>query len=250
MDITKKVTRDIDTVSVTYKTTDYGQFKTLDGNRKINNAQVTRLIKAIDKKDLLHQNPILVNDKMEIIDGQHRLLVAQALGKPVYYRIESQAGLEDTILLNANNRKWSTDDYLNSYVKLGREDYIKVQEFKEAYSISTYVAVILLSGYGSRDALELFRDGKLVINDYDKSELLASTMVELRSLSRDGSWHDRDLISALDQMMSKRIDPKILLDKMKTHNIFLTRRISPKEYLVEFEEILNYQNNGQLVELV
>ncbi len=241
--------KEIDTVSVTYKTTNYKQFKNLDGNRNIHEPQVTRLIKAIEKKNLLHQNPILVNRDMEIIDGQHRLLAAQALGIPVHYRIEESANLEDTIMLNANNRKWITDDYLISYVKLLKKEYLKVQEFKDEYKLSTHLAMILLGGVGRTKLIVQFKDGTFTVDDQERAERTASMIVELRSLNRDGAWCDRDLINAVSKVMDK-IDPKIILEKMKQHNIFLTRRISTKEYMLQFEEILNFENNGQVVELV
>lgn len=244
----RKLTKDIDTIAVTYKTSDYSQFKTLDGNRNIDDKQVTRLCKSIEKKDLLHQNPILVNEKMEIIDGQHRLLAAQAIGRPIYYRIEKESNLEDTILLNANNRKWITDDYLSSFVKLGKKEYIKVQEFKDKYKISSALAILILSKLDQVKAIAAFRDGTFAVADEKNAEEVASFMVELRALNRDGAWHDRDLIKTLPVVMEK-IDPKLILSKMNQHNLFLTRRISVKEYLLQFEEILNFQNNGQVIEL-
>lgn len=241
--------REIDTVSVTYKTTNYQQFKTLDGNRNTSEPQITRLIKAIEKKNLLHQNPILVNSEMEIIDGQHRLLAAQALGLPVFYRIENDANLEDTILLNANNRKWVTDDYLTSYVKLKKPEYIKIEEFRNEYKLSSALAIIILGGLGNRNLIVSFRDGTFQIQDEEKAHRIASFAVELRSLNRDGAWSDRDLLKALARIIEK-IDPKIILSKMNQHNLFLTRRVSVKEYMLQFEEILNYDNNGKTIELV
>ena len=51
-------------------TTDYTRFKTLVGNRKPNDLHVKRLSNSFQKRYLF--SPILINEKWQIIDGQHR----------------------------------------------------------------------------------------------------------------------------------------------------------------------------------
>lgn len=51
------------------QTNDYSLFKTLKGNRNINQAHLYRLTKSIKEKYLL--SPIVVNEHFEIIDGQN-----------------------------------------------------------------------------------------------------------------------------------------------------------------------------------
>jgi len=60
-------------------------------NRPINERHLTRLVSAIKEKNLLQDFPILVSYDMVIIDGQHRLLAAQKLGLPIFYRIARAA---------------------------------------------------------------------------------------------------------------------------------------------------------------
>ena len=52
-------------------------FKTQKGNRPINKNHLDRLILSMKKKYLI--SPILVNEKMEVIDGQHRLQAQKEL---------------------------------------------------------------------------------------------------------------------------------------------------------------------------
>ena len=55
-----------------FETRDYDQFKKLNGNRNINESQVDGIVHSI--LEVGYQPvPILVNEFMEIIDGQHRL---------------------------------------------------------------------------------------------------------------------------------------------------------------------------------
>ena len=66
-------------------TTDYDIFKQLLGNREINYNHVRRLIKSMQEEYLIV--PIQVNEKMEVIDGQHRIAACKELGFPIYYMI-------------------------------------------------------------------------------------------------------------------------------------------------------------------
>ena len=67
------------------ETTDYKQFKKVKGNRGYAQRHLKNLVSSIAQNNLLQYSPIIVNDKMEVIDGQHRLAAAQSLGLPIYY---------------------------------------------------------------------------------------------------------------------------------------------------------------------
>ena len=54
------------------QSTKYRQFKRIKGNRVLNPNHIARLKKSIERKNLLHLNPIIVNERHEIIDDtQH-----------------------------------------------------------------------------------------------------------------------------------------------------------------------------------
>ena len=72
----------------TKETTDYKRFKFLINNRQTARNHINRLKDAITKNpDILSVQPILVNEKMEIIDGQHRFTAASELGLPIHYTV-------------------------------------------------------------------------------------------------------------------------------------------------------------------
>ena len=59
------------------ETTDYDIFKGIVGNRKVEKKHVEMLTGAIDRNNLLNVRPIIVNEEMMVIDGQHRLEAAK-----------------------------------------------------------------------------------------------------------------------------------------------------------------------------
>lgn len=102
-----------------YYTTNYGAFNFLKGNRDINEAKVSKIKEAIKAGiDVLRYAPIIVNEQMEIIDGQHRYAVSRELKTNVYYVIHSSADLSIVPSINSNSTRWRTADFLNSYLDL------------------------------------------------------------------------------------------------------------------------------------
>ena len=81
-----------------YETTDYKMFKYLNGNRSIHEPWVRKLVELIKEKDL--QIPIIVDDKMIVQDGQHRLEAYKIVGLPVKYIIKNKFGLEEVRAIN------------------------------------------------------------------------------------------------------------------------------------------------------
>ena len=68
-----------------YKTNNYDIFKLMPNNRNVNLTHVGRL--KLSFKEMYLISPIIVNSRMEIIDGQHRLHAAKELNLPIYYII-------------------------------------------------------------------------------------------------------------------------------------------------------------------
>lgn len=90
-----------------YKTSDYGMFKVLLGNRFIEQRYVEKLRKSMMKNGILPM-PIIINEKNEVIDGQHRLAAIARLGGDVYHIIVPGLTLDDCISINCQQHSWTT----------------------------------------------------------------------------------------------------------------------------------------------
>jgi len=71
------------TISQVQTTMDYSMFKPIDGNRNKNELHIARLKTSMALNYLF--TVIIVNEKYEIIDGQHRFECIKDLGLPLYY---------------------------------------------------------------------------------------------------------------------------------------------------------------------
>ena len=231
-----------------YETLDYRMFRGIIGNRPINKSHLKRLQASILQRNMLAQKPILVNERMEVVDGQHRLKAAQELGVAIYYRIIEDAQLQEIQLLNAYARPWQTGDYLDSYVALGKKEYIEVAEFAEEYRISISIAIHLLSGeINNKNTLIRFREGRFQVKDRVKAEIVASLIGEVREHSPDRAFAHTYCVRAL-WIMSDQIDPKLFTNSLRQFQQVVTKRQSTQDYLRQFENIIS-SGAGTTVEL-
>ncbi len=142
------------------KTTDYSQFKTIQGNRNLNQRHLAELTISIMSKNMLDRNPIIVNDKMEIVDGQHRFEVAKNNNLPIYYLVMPGAHIEEVVRLNATNKAWNSKDYIESFAVRGNKDYIWLLEFVRDYDLSVSQALIFLYGTQGTTVFKTIKQGK------------------------------------------------------------------------------------------
>ena len=68
---------------------------------------------------------------MEIIEGQGRVEACKRLGLPIEYIIVVGATIEDCRVINQANTPWGEDDYIQSYIQSGNENYIRVRGLQE-----------------------------------------------------------------------------------------------------------------------
>ena len=116
-----------------YVTRDYSKFKRLVGNRDIPESRISKIVESIQTIGWVH-NPIIVNEKMEVIDGQGRLTALQRLKMPVEYIIAEGAGNKECIYMNMNMVNWKLPDFIKSYAEQGNENYQRLLSLMQRYA--------------------------------------------------------------------------------------------------------------------
>lgn len=114
------------------KTNNYSMFKSLEGNREIRDRRVDKIVQSIVKIGYI-TSPILVNEKMEVIDGQGRLSALERLGLPVEYIVHEGIGIEECRQMNIHQSNWGDYDYIQSYATRGSEDYQRLQSLVDQF---------------------------------------------------------------------------------------------------------------------
>ena len=116
-----------------YVTKDYSIFKRLVGNRDIPETRISKIVESIQTIGWV-RNPIIVNENMEVIDGQGRLTALQRLKMPVEYIIAEGAGNKECIYMNMNMVNWKLPDFIKSYAEQGNENYQRLLSLMEKYA--------------------------------------------------------------------------------------------------------------------
>jgi len=161
------------------QTSDYSVFRHVTGNREVNKSHVKRLLLTFGSNPKkLQWVPILVNENMEVIDGQHRLEASKKLEVPIYYRVINGLTLEDCQALNSNSKMWSPTDYAKAYCENGNQNYCDYLTFKSKTKLNHDIVMRYLS-LDNPVTVQSFKDGQLEVQDYKKSELLASQLQDL-----------------------------------------------------------------------
>ncbi len=219
----------------TNKTKNYDIFKYIVGNRITNKGNLKKIRDSIMKCNLLECNPLLVNEKMEIIDGQHRLHIAKELGLDVYYLKKHGLGLNDVQNLNNASKNWVLNDYLHSFCEMEYPAYVNLRIFIHKYGLPISVAILLLQKGDGDTARKRFRDGTFKINQRKKGTEIAEFITELVSIQVH--YRSRSFLLALSEVFQIKLDKK-RLKKCIVEGI--PKRVTIAQYLQEMQTAYNY----------
>ena len=176
--------RDKDTIANAKVTKDWEKLKFLADNRDIEDGAVKRLAESINKFGQLE--PIVINEKWEIINRQHRAKACKLLDIPVLYVISEGATIKEVILINNIQRGWVNRDYLKCFCHSNHNnhlEYRKIGKFLDDYGLNFSVSINLLAGnwnYQGGPASDAFKKGNFKIKDLRKAEKYASQLKKLK----------------------------------------------------------------------
>jgi|AntRauTorckE5430_2_1112549.scaffolds.fasta_scaffold24246_1 hypothetical protein len=243
-------------VAVVQTTTDYAKFKDLAGNRTINPLHVKRLGRSFKEDYLL--SPIIVNERFEIIDGQHRFAAAQAERLPVNYIMAEGYRLPQVQRLNTGTSNWRKVDYLRSYADLGILPYVQMRRFMEEFpQLGIAACECLLTqnvhgannkqheNGGSKARKKGFQNGDLEIVDLDFAYEAATKIVKMAPLY-DG-FNRTTFVRAVSLLMQKAVfDVDFFISKLDTNTGRFGHRGSIGEYVELVEELYNFRSRSKV----
>lgn len=152
------------------ETDDYDIFKQLPHNRPLVKNHVRLIARSMmERPHLRPARPVLVNDKMQVIDGQHRLAASRVNGQTVYYMIVPRLDVEDARQLNALQRTWRILDYAYSYASSKVPAYVQFVEAYENYGLAPSVVLEIMMKNRSNSRQIHFRTG--LLDQVEQNEL-------------------------------------------------------------------------------
>lgn len=226
-------------------TTDYDQFNLIKGNRTISRKKVERLKNDFSSGlNLFPYCPIIVSPASEgknIVDGQHRFTASKELKEPIYYVVATGIKLRDIARMNSNTDKWSLNDFMECYIKLGQGDYKIFKQFKSAYNLNYSTAIaLLLTGNVKAGGTEMdkFKDGLFKVNHLEKSKRLLELSDSI--FKKFTFYRDGNLLMAVSQLMRKnKWNVDRMKDKVNKNVKMLDKQANAKSYIFMLERIYN-----------
>lgn len=222
-----------------HRTTDYSQFADINANREVDTRHVRALMKAIQETNLLHLNPIIVNTKMEVIDGQHRLAAAKELELEVFYLIDDQIGKTHIAKLNSNQKNWTMLDYVNYYAVEKIPEYLELSDLINRNPHLPVTTLIRLIGKETNNLIRKFKEGSLDVSNRDRADLIIAHVDQVRNLGIEFAY-DRNFIMAIkDVMLVEGYDADQFLAKLRANRLDLVKASKKVQYLQQIEQIYN-----------
>lgn len=162
------------------KETDLTKFKTLAGNRSLNERHVADLANSIVENGYRSHEPITVNKHMEVVDGQHRLEAAKLVGSSVTYVVADDAGngVSDAVAMNVSRRNWTKPDYAASYAKSGNENYKNLLSLIKRHP-KVYMSAILVAASPDPSRAITARDFRAGLLELDDNYELTDVKLDM-----------------------------------------------------------------------
>lgn len=220
------------------KTTDYKIFKDVASNRDVDRLHVKKLEKSIREKNLLALNPIIVNEKMEVLDGQHRLEAAKKLKVEIYYVVSNEIHHDDISKLNSNKKNWTLMDYINYFTVKGVKEFKDlsklINEFPD-YPPTFLIAVA--SGDGSKQRQNIL-NGRLVMDGLAEARQIIGYIGDFAQ-HFDHCTGSRFLEAMLFICNTGLYDHNTMLTKLQRNPGALVPCANKKQYVKLLQEIYN-----------
>lgn len=233
-------------VTKIFRTTDYSKFKVLYGNREVTAAKTNRLIKSIKENGYI-MNPISVNEKMEIVDGQGRFSALQALKMPVDYFIVNGAGIRECMVLNLNTQNWNVFDFVKSYAEQGNINYQRLLHYHKVFpQMKVYLFINALCG-GSGYNYETIVGGRVQVdeNTFEKVFDYLNYLNENQEILKGAP---REFVKAVSFALSVTNIDKTRLTKAIANRLNTVQNAtSLKNALSELSRIYNFKARGDYI---
>ncbi len=234
-----------------YKTKEYKAFSHLAENRELNERHVHALMESFVKDGYLF-TIIYVNEKLEIIDGQHRFEAAKRKHLPVYFIVMPNWGIREVAVLNVNSSDWTMEDFMNSYAKGGNENYIRFKEFYDKHPFDITTAEHILFGKRSNGkSTNDFRTGKILLSEgqVTKGVIKARRIACFKDFHPKG-WKSRNFVEAMLILLNtKGYDNDHMVAQLKKYPEMLlldAKSLRVEEYHKIFVEKYNYRKKEKI----
>jgi hypothetical protein len=224
-----------------FEESDYSKFKLIESNRDISREHAVKIVKSLETVNLMEDHPILVDQNMNVLDGQHRLEACKMLGIPVWYKISTKMQIKDIPITNSIVKPWRADDYLKQYCSLEFDSYLKLRHFMDTTALKIKAALSLMRNGSIGKAYSSFYNGCFVYPENDTRYWdFMKKLDDFEGIGLRFSPHTTAFVIAYwHAYCVKGFSHRQMMTKMKYKTGSLTCTNKWKEYMPMIEAIYN-----------
>jgi ParB-like nuclease family protein len=231
-------------------TKNYRLFDRSTENRPLDVKRHKKLMDSMKRYGFLKCFPIVIvrdkDNRLIVRDGQHRLVIAETLGLPVYW-VEEDVDF-DVAVINCTAKTWVLRDYAQKHSANGLVSYQQGLEFADQHGLPVGTAFALLAGTTSfGNCQDPFVDGTFKIKDRAWADTVAGIYQPIVSMA-PVLKSARFIEACMVVCRAKSFDPRRLLTGAERCREKLVPYSTKDAYLDMLEIIYNF-GRKQLVGL-
>lgn len=238
-------------VNEVFQTKNYEMFKFRNDNRSIRQYHVQELVNKMKEKGWIQGSYAVINEKNEVIDGQHRILAARTIGIPVSFTIERKTSFDTIQDLNQSQVNWSKYDHVHGWVTKQNQNYIILEGFMKRYpEFKITEMMMFLSNSFTSVTKETFESGRFEVRSVRVGEEWINNFRQLKPYFEKG-YNKSIFVRSLIKVMSKKkefsFDQFIHKVSIRPGSIHLCGTVD--QYVEMIENIYNFQRKGGKINL-
>lgn len=236
-------------VNVVYSTQDYDRFIFREDNRTIKPNHLKELTEKMKAFGWVPGSQIEVNEKNEVIDGQHRLLAAKEAGIPFLYIIEKDAGFNEIQLLNQTQVNWNKIDHVHAWIKRGNPHYQVLQDFLTDHpNFKITEAIMLLMNEFTSISRTDFEGGNFKVKDREIAEKWVNCLNQLKPYFEEG-YNKSMFVRAMVKLFARKpvdFNFEEFLHKAELRPSMIYLCGSTDLYIEMIEKLYNYKRQKKV----
>lgn len=239
-------------VNSIYKTTNYSMFKFRNDNRTISQGHVNYLSQKMKEKGWIPGSYAVINEKGEVIDGQHRINAAMKVGVPVYYTIEKKTGFDHIQDLNQSQKNWTKGDHIHGWVTKGNDNYIILERYMNKYPEFKLTEMLMfLNNSQANISKQVFESGEFKVRSINTANEWIKNFQKLQPYFEKG-YSKSIFVRAMLKVMLKKNDEfsfDEFVHKVSVRPGMIHMCGTVDQYVEMIETIYNYNRRGGKVNL-
>ncbi len=220
-----------------FMTEDYSKFRYLLGNRDVLGPRKREILRSIQIKGWI-PNPIIVNEKMEIIEGQGRFEALKELGLPIEFYIRPGWGIRECQALNSAGKIWMARDYISSYAIQDKNGWPKYKALMEEFGFNERIVGAVLHKTIRKDNV-ISEQLDVTDKEYERARIICGHLEKYAPALKRFKGQNATKYDAAIYMIEHNVDTDKMVEVINEMTVAEFNSSTKETMLKSFQEAYN-----------